>query len=550
MSKRSKASLRSAADPGPKKSSVGNVDILQRAHGMGMKIWQVEKLQRVISTINEDPAEPHTQQGRNARGISQAAGGKAARAVDLSHMLRNEQLNGPSDTVFTEDLVPFRGYYIYVRDMDEKTKPILVKEFPKPPRSESGEWPQFRANNPGKCPFMEDHSGSRHDLERANQREEAERAKSRAGNRAAPRTRAKTALGNAQPGPVPEPTQRQPLVESKNGVNKSASMIEKLPVQEICAPPIPVSANRKSPKKVPAAIPATAGPKLFGGEPAASGLQPSNVTSAIRSQMISSTAAAPGAKAGTSKEVHGLKRKVLEKNSAPALHGIQVRQRPASATGPARAEHAIPVTRQSRKRAQEKLVHIEEESTQSEDEEDVWRAEEVQKGKVLQSKSIKVKPKDPKPGYCENCREKYDDFDEVRCLPCVRLCIKFDFLINALAHRRPQAPEIRSNERSLGGFGPAAYAIGPAIEGGGSRRALIPTALLVHHKLPTFAAALLVSKKHHHWAGVIAFGGGVQGTEEVDCCTTWFFFGVAWPSFASASNIKRSRANRAGRKGE
>lgn len=136
------------------------------------------------------------------------------------------------------------------------------------------------------------------------------------------------------------------------------------------------------------------------------------MTSAIRSQIISSTAAAPGAKAGTSKEIHGLKRKVLEKNSAPALHGMQACSKPTSAAVPARAEQAIPTTRQSRRRAQEKLVNIEEESTQSEDDENKWIAEDVQRGRA-QAKVIQIKQKERKPGYCENCREKYDDFEEV-----------------------------------------------------------------------------------------------------------------------------------------
>ena len=382
---------------------------------MGMKIWQVEKLQRVISTMTEDPTQTQTQQGRNARGIS--AGGKAAEE-DLSHMLRNEQRNKPSDSTSAEETIPFRGYFLYVRDMNEKTKPILVKEFTKPSRNESGDWPQFHANNPGKCPFVEDYSIGRQDFERIREQQPVENPKTRAGKRAPPRTRAETAMESKRPGPVPEATERQPLIESKNGSNRSVPAREKLPVLEFRAPPVSVSANHKSPRKGPLEISATAAPKLFGGEPAASGLQPSNITSAIRSQMISSTAAAPGARAGTSKEVHGLKRKVLEKNSAPGLHGIKGPYIPTAAVGPARAEHAIPVTRQSRRRAQEQLVHIEEESTQSGDDEDIWRAEEViQPEKVVQSQCVKAKPKDPKPGYCENCREKYNDFDQVRLLP-------------------------------------------------------------------------------------------------------------------------------------
>ena len=411
--RRPKASLRAAADVEPKKTSAGNADILQRAHGMGIKIWQLEKLNRVIDSINGGLVDAQSQQGRNSRITSNTAGRKHVREADLSHLLRNEQLNGPSDrdhTVSTEDLIPFRGYYLYVHDMDERTRPILVKEYPKVARSEAGDWPQFRANASGKCPFVEDPHAARHELERANQRVRDERARTRAESRAAPRTRAESALHQEQPAPVSNALQKGPLTESKNAGNKSISTMQQLPPQEFC-PPAPVNrVNNKSPEMISGADPATKPTtRFFGGEPAASGLQQSNVTSAIRSQMISSTAAAPGAKSGLSKEVYGLKRKVLERN-APALHGVEAPKPPQTFTAPARAEHAIPVTRQSRKRAQERLVHIEEESTQSEEEEDVWR-EEAHRTAANASKHIRVR--DPKPGYCENCKEKYNDFDEV-----------------------------------------------------------------------------------------------------------------------------------------
>ncbi|KAK1076618.1 Cdc7p-Dbf4p kinase complex regulatory subunit, partial [Friedmanniomyces endolithicus] len=66
-------------------------------------------------------------------------------------------------------------------------------------------------------------------------------------------------------------------------------------------------------------------PRMIGGEPVASGLQHSNVTSAIRSQYISSAAissTAPGAnhRIGDSKEVSALKRKVLERGASVNSH--------------------------------------------------------------------------------------------------------------------------------------------------------------------------------------------------------------------------------------
>src|SRR5437763_16551427 len=55
--------------------------------------------------------------------------------------------------------------------------------------------------------------------------------------------------------------------------------------------------------------------QLKGYEPLASGIQQSNVTSAIRSQLVSSNARVPGHRAGISKDMHSLKRKVLDKAS-------------------------------------------------------------------------------------------------------------------------------------------------------------------------------------------------------------------------------------------
>ena len=440
LNRKSKAPLHGLADAEPKKCIAGNNDILQRAHGMGIKIWQLEKLNRVIGSINGDLADAQGQLNRNARNTT-AVGEKISKEDDLSHLLRNEQLNGPSDRDHTEELIPFRGYFLYIYDMDERTKPILVKEYPKVARSEAGEWPQFRANPSGKCPFVEDPHAARQEVERANQRLKEEQIRLRAESRAAPRTRAETASQKGNVEPVAEASQRRPLTESKNAANKSVSTAQQLPSQEFCPPPAPVArANGRSPAGIPKVVPGTEPTRFFGGEPAASGLQQSNITSAIRSQMISSTAAAPGAKAGTSREVHGLKRKVLERN-APSLQGMRAPLQSQTIPAPARAEQAIPVTRQSRRRAQERLVHIEEESTQSEEEVDVWREEAHRASR--ENKIIKIR--DPRPGYCENCREKYEDFDDVSLTQILMTMM----LIIALAHCWPQTPQICPHERAL-----------------------------------------------------------------------------------------------------
>ena len=390
-----------------------NTDILSRAREMGMKIWQLEKLQRVTNTMFDSPSETQAPHGHNTRSNMPAKGAlhQDGRNADLSHLLRNERLNGPSDldpTVITRELIPFKGPYIYIRDMDEKTKPILVREYPKPQCKEEGEWPQFRSASHGKCPFIED---GRMELERAKVREQELLTRAKVETQRAPRTRAAAAAEVTRPEVTENVTKRQPLNEAKNGVNPMLPAPEQISAKELCPPPATTNIKtRPESRHNP-----NAGPlRLFGGEPAASGLQASNITSAIRSQMISSTAAAPGAKTGISKEVHGLKRKVLEKNSGPVLSNLQANQRTAAPTGTSRVPGNM--NTQSRRKAQEVLVHIDEESTQSEDDEDVWIADEVQRTDFVSKHTV---IKDPKPGYCENCREKYDDFDQVSTRPPV-----------------------------------------------------------------------------------------------------------------------------------
>lgn len=410
--------MSSLRDGEPRRHNASHVDILSKAKEMGMKIWQLEKLQRIMNSMFDASAESKSQQGRNPRNLT---GLRDEREADLSRMLRNEQLNGPSDRdsiVANMEFIPFKGPYIYIRDMDERTKPIIVREYQKVSSGDKGEWPQFRSVSAGKCPFLEE----------APSRSEHGRAKAREGNgnlkekiQSPPRTRAATAIERCQEPPEISSVrlkQSQPLDEIRNESKPLMSSLVKQYEQGFCAPPATVPGSRRSPVKGLKHLTAMlGGPRMFGGEPAASGLQPSNVTSAIRSQMISSTAAAPGAKAGTSKEFQGLKRKVLERNGGPNINSIHMPPKISDPSGSMRLRGSAVTTRQTSAKVQEKLIDIDEESTQSEADEDVWRASEVRKVERPSSRSI-VK-KDRKPGYCENCRDKYDDFDEVGFLCCV-----------------------------------------------------------------------------------------------------------------------------------
>lgn len=401
-----------------RRQPTGNADILHRAKEMGMKIWQLEKLQRMMTTMFDTDMDLQSPHRHNTRSnmVNAVGAGKLSRDVDLSHMLRNEQLNGPSDrdaAVASRELILFKGPYIYIHDMDEKTKPVMVKEYPKVSRREDGTWPQFRAASNGKCPFIQDVDQNRREFEKEKARERELLVRARLENGVARRTRAITALAAHESAKMQPPVQakrKRPLEEAGNSANQMSREADKM-FGLGSDPTTAIAAKPRSPEKVLRLFPAAVGPRLHGGEPAASGVQPSNITSAIRSQMISSTAAAPGARAGTSREVQELKRKVLEKNTGPTVTGIPTSRRMTDLAGAARAENHVSVVRQAKRKAQEKLGFIHEDFTPSEEEENARKAMAMKRANASQRKN--VAKKDPKPGYCENCRDKFDDFDDV-----------------------------------------------------------------------------------------------------------------------------------------
>ncbi|KAL3430439.1 Dfp1/Him1, central region-domain-containing protein [Aspergillus tetrazonus] len=369
-------------------------DVLHRAREMGMKIWAVEKLQRMIATIND--IDLTNGSGHSTRNNTAGSQTKSRGKDDLSQVLQNE-LNGPSDRSHLsvlKDLVPFKGPFIYVHDMDEKTRPVMVREYPKVARRQDGVWPQFRSAPLGKCPFIED-VPSKREIERQRARQEKEKKEF-----------IKPAV------PQSKHTAVEPRNEENLPLKKETSPAEGDELAPQCtrqetpdAPQgLPLSPKKSSESFVPPQL-NRKGPFYHGQEPAASGVQPSNITSAIRSQMVSSTAAAPGAKAGLSKEVHELKRKVLEKSHVG--YSTNVAQ-PYRALDTATAEKTEK-TNSCKSSRPDKLGNIEEETTQSE-------ATDSTKSRTILRKSgeqrKKERRRDPKPGYCENCRDKFDDFDE------------------------------------------------------------------------------------------------------------------------------------------
>lgn len=391
------------------RKQVANADILLRAKEMGMKIWALEKLQRILITMF-DTNDTIQYPDYNLRGNA-----VAANRADLSTLLHNERLTGPSDrgsAVAAMEIVPFRGPYIYVHDMDEVTKPIMVREYPKASHREDGEWPQFHSTTVGKCPFVEDMAGSKAELAQERAKERQMLVKRERESQSAPRTRAATTAEATGTQERKLDHQDRSLTQSQGNLNR-ISKPEENATNGLFEIPKMVPAKRGSPgKALKCMSTAFDRPRPYGGgEPIASGVQPSNITSAIRSQMISSTAAAPGAKAGTSKEVHELKRKVLEKNAGPSLNGI-TKARVTEITRVAIGTRSISAVGTATRKVQVKMGHIEEEGQPSEEEMNSKELEHARKSSAARNR--KIEKRSLKPGYCENCQEKFEDFEHVR----------------------------------------------------------------------------------------------------------------------------------------
>ncbi|KAK4150326.1 Dfp1/Him1, central region-domain-containing protein [Chaetomidium leptoderma] len=373
-----------------------STDVLDRARDMGKKIWSLEKLHKILDiALHPDPYNS-AGQGRG-RGSTQSTAKAVNEEANLAQLLDHERVHGPSDrdpTVSSKDLYTFRGFYIYVYDVEEKTKPIMIREYTKA-EPKDGDWPQFRIASQGRCPFLIDES---HDLPDKEDRDRA-RAKARAAKAAAEKVAEPAAL-KPKASEIPTRVGKRTLAQMEDGHNRGAASARATESFDRSKVSNPLSLEFRSQN---AFISQAKAGRLLAGEPVASGLQPSNVTSAIRSQMISSTAGGVlGAKAGTSKEIHGLQRKVvLQKASTPALsQDLSSRRR-------AEMSHDSTTFVRSASASQ-----INQRKLDIVDEEGISR----QREKLRRTASVPVpqsKPKrDLKPGYCENCQDKFADFEE------------------------------------------------------------------------------------------------------------------------------------------
>lgn len=410
----------------------GRFDVLLKAREYGMKIWAVEKLDRVLNVLFEfDISRPCLTTAQRNQITNTHIN---AQHNDLSHILKQERLHGPADrdpSVASKELQFWKGPYIYIYDMIGATRPIIVREYPKVQHREEGTWPQFRSVSGGKCPFIEEHVHQRREKDRMDKLEPAKVAeKERPKEVPEAKVQSKAFVAPAakmieqkprQVQSVKEATmtkERSPvkpkayvgrskrtLAEISRSINSRTTTATGRPVAEATAQD--VSARRTMRPENTIAFTATnesnsQTTRRSNVEPAASGVQPSNITSAIRSQMVSSYLDQLGHRAGTSKEMHALHRKVASNvmTSNPTVSRPASMARRSTDLLARAAENEARTVRGRTTDGRGKLAKVEE-SVQS----------STQRSSQEQVVQRRPKP-DPKPGYCENCREKFDDFAE------------------------------------------------------------------------------------------------------------------------------------------
>ncbi|KAI1441923.1 Dfp1/Him1, central region-domain-containing protein [Annulohypoxylon stygium] len=368
-----------------------NMDVLLRAREMGKKIWSLDKLQRMLDLLLE--TDPYVS-AEIAYGARKTRTNETRTTEDrnLLHLLHNERVNGPSDrdpTANAQELHYFKGPYIYVYDVEEKQKPMMVREYKKVAEKSKGDWPQFRTAALGRCPFIDEYEP----------REARPQAKPKVQVTRAAAAEAKPALKPPTKMEPPKPvTGKRSLGEMENGHRRGSSVAS----IELSIPSKPTVGPFADTRQ---AFTGRAASRLFGGEPVASGVQPSNVTSAIRSQMVSSTATTPGVITGLSKEVHGLQRQVLKRNSTATSQDFSSRR-----NVDASFRDEVPAKRSfsTMSRTSSRKLDMIEEATAGKGTQTVSKAVP----RVTKRETAPAKKAELKPGYCENCAEKYADFDE------------------------------------------------------------------------------------------------------------------------------------------
>lgn len=341
-------------------SDMSTSKLLLKAQQRSIKIWTYEKLNRFLTNLLGH--SPIAQTSNRYTGY------------DLSHMLQNEKVLGPYDRDMNarrDDYHYFEGPYLLVWDLKHTYRPLMVKEYASVSDPNKGDWPRLRTSFCGRSPFVEDPLGL---ADRLLYMEEM-------GKKKAERERKRKATL------LDESSSKKLIVATDGGSIRQTSVI----VEEEISNKNSDSSNDmvKTPyykQKLTenSGNSATPNSGRF-QEIIASGVNMSNATSAVRSVALQSNEPGYGGNMGNglnqiraqvpSREVINLKKKVLDREAIGRI------TRPS----PSNSKSAS-------------SVHLKSKPA-------------PQSASTAQSRK-KPTPKEDRSGYCENCQEQFESFED------------------------------------------------------------------------------------------------------------------------------------------
>ncbi|GAA5968426.1 hypothetical protein JCM8115_006382 [Rhodotorula mucilaginosa] len=123
---------------------IDSQDILTKAADFGLKIWACDKLQLIVDRINQ--VSPH----KDKKGLQ--------RDPSLPTLLRDEQLYGTRErdpVVPRNDMYyfPANKMYLFVEDSTGEHRPVVIKEYDKPKKHEDPSWPILWGGVEGRSGF-------------------------------------------------------------------------------------------------------------------------------------------------------------------------------------------------------------------------------------------------------------------------------------------------------------------------------------------------------------------------------------------------------------
>lgn len=120
----------------------GAGDVFRIAIREKMKVWTYDKLFRFLANLADPLAGDHND------SLGAVAGGSK-----LQLLLRREKLYGPLDrdlAVRRDDFHYFKGAYLFVYDLRQKHRPVAAREW----KGDTESVPRLHSSTDGRCPFL------------------------------------------------------------------------------------------------------------------------------------------------------------------------------------------------------------------------------------------------------------------------------------------------------------------------------------------------------------------------------------------------------------